>query len=108
MIKLVVLGQLLEVSLRMVTNGALLGSLGAFVDVAAVGALPEDLAVLFKYTAVFHVGLQSQIAFFVFLFDLANHFEQNGDLFKAFFTGLLGHVGVHIGPFIVFAVCSFN
>lgn len=44
--KSIVLGLDLEVSLRMVAHGTYIGSLLAYDDMAAVGTLPDNVAVL--------------------------------------------------------------
>ena len=73
-------------------------------DVTAVGALPDHVAFAGEDEAFLDVGKELAIAFFVFFFDLADHFEQGSDPREAFFTGGLGETVIHVGPFIVFAV----
>ena len=88
----------------MVADGADFGSLGSDDYVAAVGALPDYVAVAGEDQAVFDVGEEFAIALFVFFLDGADHFEMFGNLNEAFFAGLFGHAGVHVGPFEVLAV----
>ena len=73
-------------------------------DVTAVGALPDHVAFAGEDEAFLDVGKELAIAFFVFFFDLADHFEQGSDPREAFFLSGLGETVIHIGPFIVFAV----
>ncbi len=73
-------------------------------DMAAVRALPNHVAVAREDEAFFDVLQQLAVAFFVFLFDFADHFKLTRDFVEAFFTGFLGHLSVHVGPFIIFAV----
>ena len=61
--RLVVLGLYLEVSLWMVADGAYVGSLGAYDDVSAVGALPDDIAVLGEDAFFLYVVQQTTVAF---------------------------------------------
>ena len=83
-------------------DGADLGGLLAHHDVAAVAALPHHVPLPGEDQAVLHVGKQLAIALLVFLLDLAHQLEQVGDVVKALLPGLLGHVGIHVGPLVVF------
>ena len=80
------------------------GGLLAHHDVAAVAALPDHVSILGEHQAALHVGKQFAVAFLMLLFDGPNALEQLGDVFKALFPGFLGKAGVHIRPFIVFAL----
>ena len=88
----------------MVADGAHVRRGGADDDVAAVGALPDAVAVAGEDEAAFDVGEEFAVALFVFLFDGAHHAELGGDFGEAFGIGLGGHAVVHVGPFEVLAV----
>jgi len=45
----------LEISLGVITNGALFGGFGAVYDMTAVTANPNNLLVFLKYSAVFNI-----------------------------------------------------
>ena len=44
------------------------------------------------------------VAFFVHFFDFAYGFKQVGQFGESFFFGFFGKRGIHVGPFIIFAV----
>ena len=81
-----------------------LGGLLAHVDVAAVAALPDHVAIAGEHNAALHIGQQLPVALLMLLLDLGHFLEQEGDVVKALLLGLLGHGGVHIGPLIVLAL----
>ena len=100
---LVVLRLELEVALRVVTDGADGGSLLADDDVAAVGALPDAVALAGEDNAVLDVLQELAVALFVLLLDLAHHAELGRDLLESFFFRFLRHAGVHVRPLVVLA-----
>ena len=101
---LVILGFDLEEGLRMGADGANSGRLFADDDVAAVTALPYCIAVFREDELAFDIGEQFAIAVFVSFFDGADHFEELGDVIEAFFASFFRKRGIHIGPFVVFAL----
>lgn len=62
----------LEISLRMLAHRADFRRALAYHDVAAVGALPDHIAVAGEDEAAFHIGEQLAVTLFVFFFDLAD------------------------------------
>ena len=103
---LVVLCFDLEVSLRVFTNGANLRCLFANVDVAAVCALPDHVAISGEYQTAFNVFQQFAVTFFVMFFDLTYCFKQVSDAVEAFFSCFFRECSVHVCPFVVFTLCS--
>ena len=87
----------------MVTDGADGGGLLADDDVAAVGALPDAVALAGEDDAVLDVLEELAVALLVLFLDLAHHAELGGDLLEAFFLRFLGHAGVHVRPLVVLA-----
>ena len=85
-------------------DGANSGCLFADDDVAAVTALPYCIAVFREDELAFDVGEQFAIAVFVSFFDGSDHFEELGDVIEAFFASFFRKRGIHIGPFVVFAL----
>ena len=85
-------------------DGANSGCLFADDDVAAVTALPYCIAVFREDELAFDVGEQFAIAVFVSFFDGTDHFEELGDVIEAFFASFFRKRGIHIGPFVVFAL----
>ena len=86
----------------MVADGADVRSLGADHDVAAVGALPDGVAVTREHQTILNVRQKFSVPLLVLFFDGAHHLELEGDLLEAFLAGFAGHAGVHVGPFKVF------
>ena len=84
---------------------AKLGSLLAYHDVTAVGALPYHVIILGEYDAVFDIADELAVASFMFSLDLADHFEESRDSREAFRLCFFFKLLIHIGPFVVFAVC---
>lgn len=103
---LIILGANLEIALRMVANGADFGSLLAYDDVSAVGALPYTVTFAAEHEVALDVGQEFAIAFLVFLLDSSYHFELCGDFGIALFASYLGKSGIHVGPFVVLACGS--
>ncbi len=58
------------------------GRLLADMDMAAVGALPDHIAVAGEHEAVFNVAQQLAIAFFMLFFDLGDAFKQRRNVVK--------------------------
>ena len=85
----------------MVADRANLGSLLANDNMAAVGALPDDIAVLREDTLVLDVVQQLAIALLMSLLDGSNALELLGNLDESLLTGLTSHAGIHICPFEV-------
>ena len=73
----------------MCANGANLGCVLANVDVAAVAALPEHIAVAGEYDAALDVLEQLAVALLMLLLDRTNAVEQLCDVLKAFFACFL-------------------
>ena len=71
---------------------------------STVGALPDDIPIAREHQATLDVLKEFAISLFVFFLNGADHFKMFGDFDEALFAGLLGHAGVHVGPFEVFAV----
>ena len=93
----------------MIADGADFGGLFANDDVAAVGALPNGIAVTGEDQAAFDVGQELLVALFVLFLNLTHHTELGGNFLEAFFFGFLGHTGVHVGPLVVLAFgCVFQ
>ena len=88
----------------MVAHRADLGGLLADVDVTAVAALPDHVALAAEHQAAFDVAEQLAVALLVFLFDGRDALELPGDVLKALRPGLLGELPVHVGPLEVLAV----
>ena len=101
--ELIVFGFDLEERLRVIANWAYLRSFLTDNDVAAVGALPNGIAIAREDDAIFNVFQQSEIAFLVLLFYFGDQFEEHGYLGEAFLAGGLGHTGIHVGPLVVLA-----
>ena len=72
----------------------------------AVAANPCHLAFAVKDLALFDIFAQGTIALLVLSLNIAYLFEQNCDMLKAFFSGFLCKVCIHIGPLIVFSGCG--
>ena len=87
----------------MVTDGADGGGLLADDDVAAVGALPDAVALAGEDDAVLDVLQELAVALLVLFLDLAHHAEFGGNLLEAFFFRFLRHAGVHVRPLEVLA-----
>ncbi len=75
----------------------------AEVDVSAVAADPGLFALAVEDFAFLDVLAQSFVALLVLLLDGGYAFEEVGNVVEAFFSGLFGEGGVHVGPLIVFA-----
>ena len=88
----------------MVAGGAHLRSGRAYDDMAAVGALPDGVAVLREHLLVKDVLEKSAVALLVVLLDGAHQFELLRDLVESLLAGLLRHPGVHVGPLEVLSV----
>ena len=73
-----------EVCLGMIANRANLGSTLANVDMAAVAALPNHVALAGEYQAVFDVGQQFAVALFVLFFNGTYLLKQVCNVIKAF------------------------
>ena len=99
----VIFGLELEIGLRMGTDRANLGRAGSDMDMAAVGAFPDDDIRTFEDGTVLDVLRQLEVALLVLLFDLGHRFEESRNFGEALFPGLLGEAGIHIGPFVIFA-----
>ena len=90
--KLVVLRLQLEEGLGMGTHGADLGGLLAHMDMAAVAALPNHVAVAGEHQSALYIGQQLAIALLVLLLNLRHLFKQVGDVVKALLLGLFAMV----------------
>ena len=84
----------LEISLRMLAHRADFRRALAYHDVAAVGALPDHIAVAGEDEAAFHIGEQLAVTLFVFFFDLADRLEQVCEMVEALFLRFLCHAVV--------------
>ena len=93
-----------KVSLRVGAHGAHFGGFFADVDVAAVGAFPHNDTGFFEHFLGFHIVQELAVAFFVHFFDFAYSFNELSQFVETFFFGFFSEGGVHIGPFVVFAV----
>ena len=89
----------------MVTYGAYFGCLLTDHDMAAVGTLPDHVAILREHPFLLDVIEQLTIAGLVLCLDFGDTFKLIGNLVKALLTGLLSHAGIHIRPFEVLT-CS--
>ena len=69
----------------MVADRTYARGLGAFMDMAAVTALPIDLAVFLKDFVLLDVFEQVQIPLLVMLLDLANRLKKERDLIESLF-----------------------
>ena len=92
----------------MLAHWAELRSLLADYNVAAVDALPHHVAVAREYQFALNVGQELAIAGFVLSLDFAYQVKQGSDSVEAFFASLGSKAGVHVGPFVVFAVGSIH
>ena len=90
----------------MVAHGAHLGSLLADNDMAAVGTLPDGVAVAREDDVLLDVVQQLQVTLLVQFLDGSNALHLIGNLIKTFFAGLLGHTLVHVGPLEVLTCSS--
>ena len=95
----------LKVSLRMVANGALLGSVCAENEVSAVAAFPHNDSALFEYSLGLYVGKKRTVSFLVSLLNSCNASELSCELVEALCLCVLCELIVHIGPFVVFTLC---
>ena len=67
-------------------------------NMAAVGALPDHIAVSGKDQSLFHVLKQSEVAGLMLLLDLADHLKQGGDAGEALCACILckaAYISVH-------------
>ena len=101
--KLIIFRLELEVALGVVTDGADRGSFLADDDVAAVGALPDAVALAGEHDGVLDVLEELAVALLVLFLDLAHHAELGSNLLEALFLRFLGHAGVHVRPLVVLA-----
>ena len=85
-------------------DGAHLGSILADDDMAAVGALPDHVAVAGEHKAALNIRQQLAVAVFVLTLDLSHFFKQESQVVKALFLGVLRHLGIHIGPLVILAL----
>ena len=88
----------------MVANRADLRGFFANNDVAAVGALPDAVAVAGENETFLDVVEELAVTLFVFLLDGSHHLELPGDFGKALLAGFFSHAGVHVCPLEVFAI----
>jgi hypothetical protein len=93
----------LKICLGMIADRADLRSLGADMNMSAVAAHPDLLAVLGEYLALLKIFEKLKIALFVGLLYGGYHAEFNCDLLEALGLGYVGKSGVHGGPLIIFA-----
>ena len=77
-----------------------------YIDMPAVGALPDDDAGLFEHLAGIHIFEQGTVALLVLLLYFTHLFKKIGDMVKALFLSHLGKLGIHVGPLVVFALGS--
>ncbi len=85
-------------------DGADLGRLLADVDVAAVRALPDAVAVAREDEPVLQVREQLAIPLLVLLFDGGDALKERGDMVEALFARLLCEFGVHFRPLVILAL----
>ena len=107
MLLLIVLGVNLKIALRMCAGGAKLGRIRSNNDMSAVAAFPNLDLTLCKDLCHLDVLQQGAVTLLVMLLDLGNQAEFCRKLREALLFGGLGESGVHIGPFVVLAVCCF-
>ena len=107
--RLVVLSLYLEVCLRVVADGAYVGSLLSDDDVSAVGTLPDDIAVLREYALLLYIVQQPTVALLVCFFYGSDTLELLSNLGETLLAGLAGHAGIHVSPLEVLATgCSLQ
>ena len=82
---------------------ALLGSLFALENGAAVAALPAVFAYTLPDFTLLDVLNELAVPFFVMRLDFGHLGKENRKLFEAFGLGLFGETLVHIGPLLVLA-----
>ena len=75
----------------------------ADVDVAAVSADPDHVAVSREYDAFLDVREQLSVALLVLLLNQRDLLEQECDVVEALGLCVLGKALVHVGPLVVFA-----
>src|SRR5574344_609613 len=75
-------------------------------NVAAVSALPDDIAIFAEHAFLCYVVEQFAVALFMRLFNSSNTFKQFCNCFESFFMCYLCKTSIHVGPLIVFTVCS--
>ena len=85
------------------TDRALLWGLRADVEVPAVAAFPDLVAVAGEHQAALHVLQQLAVTLLVGLLDLAHLLKQGRDIGKALLLGGRREVRVHGGPLVVLA-----
>lgn len=89
-----VLGLDLEVALRVLADGALLGGLGADLDVAAHGAHPHLHFLAAEHLVVLDALDEQLVAVLVALLDGGQALEEVGQIGEALLAGGFGIVGV--------------
>ena len=92
-----------EISLGMLAIRAVLQSAGPFVDMPASAAPPARWFRAGKVAAVLQFVEQFQIPFLVGLFDLADRFENEGNVRETLIPRLPGHARIHVGALVVLA-----
>ena len=86
---LIILGLHLEISLRMRTHRAHLGSLLSYADVTAVSALPDGVAVLWEHGFSLYIGNQLPVSLLMLLLHGRNARKQIRNLVESLFPCLL-------------------
>ena len=82
----------------MVADRAFLRRCLAHMDMAAVGALPDLVAVPGEHQTAFHIGQELTVALLVLFLNGAYSLEQGGNLMKALFFATLAnsaYISVH-------------
>ena len=103
---LIILGLHLEVCAGMSTNGALLGSGIANVQVTAVATLPDALIVAAEHCAILNVSEQFLITFLVSLLNIGYKREELCNFVETLLGSLASHCGIHLCPLVVLAFGS--
>ena len=99
----VVFGADLEECPRVGTHRTALGSFLAEVQMPAVGADPDHVAVARKDNSLIDIVDKLAIACLMGALDFADHLEEIGNVGEALFACHPLEFGIHVGPFIVLA-----
>ena len=103
--------------MRMIAYRTNFGCIFADMDMTAVAALPDHVAVAAENNAVFDVGKKLAVAFFMLALDRGDTFKQRGDLLIAVLPGFGSVIGVFVaglgfagkgGLQVGFCFCTFQ
>ena len=93
----------LEICLRMSADRADFRSILSDMNMTAVGADPDPVAVTGEHNALFDIRYQFAVTLFMLLLDLTDGIKKIGKTGKSLFLGNLCKLRIHISPLIVLA-----